>query len=65
MTLMAAVDLGAQSGRVAVGEFDGERLTVEDVHRFENRPIEDAGVLRWDTGRLFEDADVSSPRSGW
>ncbi len=56
MTIMAAVDLGAQSGRVAVGEFDGERLTVEEVHRFENGPIEEDGVLRWDTDRLFEDA---------
>ena len=29
MTTMAAVDLGAQSGRVAVGRFDGERLDVD------------------------------------
>jgi rhamnulokinase len=56
MTLMAAVDLGAQSGRVAVGDFDGERLAVEEMHRFENRPVEKDGVLRWDTDRLFEDA---------
>jgi hypothetical protein len=28
MAVMAAVDLGAQSGRVAVGRFDGERLSV-------------------------------------
>ena len=27
MATMAAVDLGAQSGRVAVGRFDGERST--------------------------------------
>jgi rhamnulokinase len=56
MTRMAAVDLGAQSGRVAVGEFDGERLTVEEVHRFENTPVEQEGILRWDIDRLFDDA---------
>ena len=56
MTLMAAVDLGAQSGRVAVGEFDGEQLTVQEVHRFENTPVKEEGILRWDADRLFEDA---------
>jgi len=49
---MAAVDLGAQSGRVAVGTFDGERLTVDEVHRFPNEPLEEDGVLRWDVERL-------------
>ena len=38
MATLAAVDLGAQSGRVAVGRFDGERLAVEEVHRFANVP---------------------------
>ena len=44
MATMAAVDLGAQSGRVAVGRFDGARLTVEEVHRFPNVPGADAGT---------------------
>ena len=48
MTRLAAVDLGAQSGRVAVGRFDGERLAVEEVHRFPNGPVEADGRLRWD-----------------
>ena len=43
MATMAAVDLGAQSGRVAVGRFDGERLAVEEVHRFPNVPVRRAG----------------------
>jgi len=49
---MAAVDLGAQSGRVAVGAFDGDRLAVDEVHRFPNEPVEEDGVLRWDVERL-------------
>jgi rhamnulokinase len=52
---LAAVDLGAQSGRVAVGRFDGERLAVEEVHRFPNVPAESDGVLRWDLPRLQAD----------
>lgn len=29
-----AVDLGASSGRVMLGSFDGEKITVEELHRF-------------------------------
>jgi rhamnulokinase len=53
---MAAVDLGAQSGRVAVGRLDSGRLTVDEVLRFDNVPIEVEGVLQWDIDRLFGDA---------
>ena len=34
-----AVDLGASSGRVLGGLFDGQRLKLEEVHRFENGGI--------------------------
>jgi rhamnulokinase len=54
MATMAAVDLGAQSGRVAVGRFDGERLTVQEVHRFPNVPVQVQGVLHWDVLRLYD-----------
>jgi rhamnulokinase len=56
MATMAAVDLGAQSGRVAVGRFDGERLTVDEVHRFANEPVRSAGTLRWNATGLYENA---------
>ena len=55
MATMAAVDLGAQSGRVALGEFDGERLSVVEVHRFPNVPVRVHGTLYWDVLRLYED----------
>ena len=55
MTTMVAVDLGAQSGRVAVGRFDGDRLAVEEVHRFANVPVRVADRLRWDVTRLYDD----------
>ncbi|HEY6030331.1 MAG TPA: hypothetical protein VIU44_07200, partial [Gaiellaceae bacterium] len=55
MATLAAVDLGAQSGRVAVGRFDGERLDVTEVHRFENVPVQTRDTLNWDILRLYGD----------
>ncbi len=56
MAVMAAIDLGAQSGRVALGEFDGERLALSEVHRFANVPVQVRGTLYWDVLRLYQDA---------
>jgi rhamnulokinase len=53
MATMAAVDLGAQSGRVALGQFDGGTLTVEETHRFPNVPWSAGGSLRWNVGDLY------------
>jgi rhamnulokinase len=55
MGTFAAVDLGAQSGRVAVGRFDGERLSVSEVHRFPNVPVRTHDTLDWDVLRLYRD----------
>jgi rhamnulokinase len=55
VTVMAAVDLGAQSGRVAVGSFDGERLVLDEAHRFANEPVRIRGTLHWDILRLYQD----------
>lgn len=52
----AAVDLGAESGRVAVGRLDGEHVGLEVVHRFVNRPVWLNDGLHWDLLRLFADA---------
>src|ERR1043166_820530 len=48
-----AFDLGAESGRGVVGLFDGERLRLEDAHRFPNTPVRILETLHWDTLRLF------------
>jgi rhamnulokinase len=54
MATMIAVDLGAQSGRAALGRFDGERLSVTEVHRFPNVPVRIHGTLFWDVLRLYD-----------
>ena len=62
MATLAAVDLGAQSGRVAVGRFDGERLGVTEVHRFPNVPVRTRDTLNWDILRVYETCStVSGP----
>jgi rhamnulokinase len=53
MERLLAVDIGAESGRVVAGRFDGERLALEEVRRFPNRPVLAAGTLHWDALGLF------------
>ena len=43
-----AVDLGASSGRVVAGLFDGAKLDLEEVYRFDNGGVPVAGRLQWD-----------------
>lgn len=43
-----AVDLGASSGRVVAGRFDGSRLTLEEVMRFDNGGVAIGPRLYWD-----------------
>lgn len=52
-TTVAAVDLGASSGRVVVGRRSGVGFELREVHRFANVPVRVAGVTRWDVLRLF------------
>ncbi len=47
-TSMLAIDLGAQSGRVMLGRFDGRRLSATEVHRFANVPVAVGDRLHWD-----------------
>ena len=54
-----ALDLGASGGRAIIGLFDGERLALEEVHRFANGPMHIPSArgdsLHWDTLRLFSE----------
>ena len=48
-----AFDLGASNGRAILGQFDGEKITMTELHRFENNYIEMNGVYYWDTPNLY------------
>jgi rhamnulokinase len=54
VTALLAVDLGAESGRVVRGEFDGDLLRVFEVFRFSNRMVRISGHLRWDLNRILD-----------
>lgn len=45
---VAAIDLGASSGRVMLGRVGPERLELAEAHRFANRPVRVGGTLHWD-----------------
>lgn len=53
-----AIDLGAESGRVMAGLFDGKQIRLEELHRFSNGPVNVADTLRWDLIRLWSQIQV-------
>lgn len=50
---VAAVDLGAESGRVTAVSFDGTGLQLDLVNRFATETSRSTGLLRWDLDRLW------------
>jgi rhamnulokinase len=48
-----AIDLGAESGRVIAGLWNGKSIRLEELHRFPNGPVNLGESLRWDTLRLW------------
>ncbi len=47
------IDLGAESGRVIAGLWNGKTLKLEEIHRFPNGPVYLADSMRWDVLRLW------------
>lgn len=48
-----AIDIGASSGRHILGMVQNGQITLQEVHRFENRTLMKNGRLIWDTQHLF------------
>lgn len=55
MKHVLAFDYGASSGRAILGSYDGERLTLKEIHRFSNDPVMVGGSLHWDILRLYHE----------
>ncbi|MEM0964551.1 MAG: rhamnulokinase family protein [Verrucomicrobiota bacterium] len=49
-----AVDLGAGSGRVLAGEFDGKRIELHELNRFENTPVQLPTGWHWNITNLHQ-----------
>ncbi|MBV9390380.1 MAG: rhamnulokinase, partial [Verrucomicrobia bacterium] len=53
-----ACDLGAESGRVMLGQLDHDRIKLEEIHRFPSAAVTILGSLRWDVMRIFEELKI-------
>ena len=60
----AAVDLGASSGRVLLGRWDGERFGLTEMYRFPNGPVETLGELHWDVLSMWSEIKTGLARCG-
>lgn len=54
MNYSLAVDIGASSGRLIVGECN-KKIHLTEIHRFENQIIEKNGQFCWDVDALFSE----------
>lgn len=50
-----AFDYGASSGRLMLATYDGDKLKLEEIHRFPNEPVWMNGHFYWDFPRLFHE----------
>jgi len=58
-----AIDLGASSGRVMVGwRDDGDRLHLQEVHRFANEPLRTPDGLTWNFDGLMAEIETGLER---
>lgn len=55
MKNVLAFDYGASSGRAILGSFDGDKLTLREIHRFSNDPVMVGNSLHWDILRLYHE----------
>ena len=54
-TNFLAADLGASSGRLMVGRWNGRTFALDELHRFPNGPVRVAGNLHWDVLRIWSE----------
>ena len=50
-----AFDFGASSGRAIIGTFENGKISLEEIHRFENGPVLMNGGFYWDLPKLFSE----------
>lgn len=48
-----AIDLGASNGRAILGRFDGSKLSLEELNRFENNYIQTGDAYYWNVLSLY------------
>ncbi len=53
-----ACDLGAESGRLMLGTLADGKISLEELHRFPNTPINNGDSLHWNVATLFDELKV-------
>ena len=62
MTNFLAIDLGASSGRVLLGQWDSSCFRLQEMHRFPNGPVNILGHLHWDVLQLWTEIKAGLAR---
>lgn len=52
-------DFGASSARAMFCKYEDGKISLEEIHRFENRPVTEGGHLRWDIDELWEQMKIA------
>lgn len=63
MLNLLAFDYGASSGRAILGRFDGRKLSLNEIHRFQNEPVTVGNSLYWDILRLYHEMKLGIIKS--
>ncbi len=63
MRHVLAFDFGGGSGRAVLAHFDGSKIQLEEIHRFDNDPVFVQGHLYWDVLRLFHELKTGIQRA--
>ena len=50
-----AFDLGAESGRAVLAHLEAGVVRMNEIHRFANSPLTEAGTMRWDVHALWRE----------
>ena len=59
-----AIDLGAESGRVMAGIWNGKTLRLKEINRFPNGPVALGETIRWEVLRLWAEIQNGLTLSG-
>lgn len=54
-----SIDFGASNGRAILCRFDGEKIELQEIHRFSNDPVIVNGTMYWDVLRLYHEIKQS------
>ena len=53
-----AFDLGASGGKLFLAKIDGDNVSIENIHRFDNVSYSANGALFWDIINIYKEMNV-------